>query len=111
MNFLRISILVFGVVSIELLTISPNPKRNEITWDESIRDMTFDITTSGVSFNANDTGSEVKSFERSREPKSHQMARYSEMGEIGQMRVYNVGVLMASHLGKCLGEWRNTSMS
>lgn len=109
MNFLGISILVFGVVSIELMSIPPNPKRNEIAWDESIRDMTFDITTSGVSFNGNDTGSEVKSFERSREPKSPQMARYSEMGEIGQMRVYNVGVLMASHLGKCWRDSRNSS--
>jgi len=58
-----------------------------------------------VWFNGSDASLEPKMFERSREAKSHQLSRYTEVGEMGQMRVYNVGVLMASHLGKWLVSW------
>lgn len=101
MLLLRVSIPFFFLMSTDSFSVHPNPKRNEISWDEANKDLSLDTTTSMLGFNGNDSFAEVRTFERSRDAKSHQLARLSEMGEIGQMRVYNVGVLMASHLGKC----------
>nr|XP_017002067.2 receptor-type guanylate cyclase gcy-28 isoform X2 [Drosophila takahashii] len=98
MHLLRISIQVFFLVLAGSFTVHPNPRRNEIIWDDANKDLSLDSTTSMMWFNGSDAGPEVKMFERSREAKYHQLPRYSEAGEMGQMRVYNVGVLMASHL-------------
>jgi len=105
MHLLRISIHVFFLMLARSFSVHPNPRRNEIIWDDLNKDLSLDSTTSMMWFNGSDSGPEPKMFERSREAKSHQLSRYTEVGEMGQMRVYNVGVLMASHLGKCLVSW------
>ncbi|XP_044317901.1 atrial natriuretic peptide receptor 1 isoform X2 [Drosophila rhopaloa] len=98
MHLLRISIHVFFLLSTGAFSAHPNPRRNEISWEDVNKDLSLDSTTSMAGYNGNDTGPEIKMFERSREAKSQQLSRYTEVGEMGQMRVYNVGVLMASHL-------------
>nr|XP_016928296.1 receptor-type guanylate cyclase gcy-28 isoform X1 [Drosophila suzukii] len=98
MHLLRISIHVSFLMLAGSFSVHPNPRRNEIIWDDLNKDLSMDSTTSMMWFNGSDAGPEPKMFERSREAKSHQLSRYTEVGEMGQMRVYNVGVLMASHL-------------
>ncbi|KMY95374.1 uncharacterized protein Dsimw501_GD25238, isoform B [Drosophila simulans] len=99
MHLLGISIHVFFLMFANCFSAHPNPRRNEITWDDLNKDISLDSTTSLVGFNASDAGLEQRMYERSRESKSPQLSRYTEVGEMSStMRVYNVGVLMASHL-------------
>ncbi|KRJ99806.1 uncharacterized protein Dyak_GE13756, isoform B [Drosophila yakuba] len=99
MHLLRISIHVFFLMFADCFSAHPNPRRNEITWEDLNKDISLDSTTSLVGFNASDASLEQRMYERSRDFKSPQLSRYTEVGEMGStMRVYNVGVLMASHL-------------
>nr|NP_611532.2 uncharacterized protein Dmel_CG3216, isoform D [Drosophila melanogaster]AAF46649.2 uncharacterized protein Dmel_CG3216, isoform D [Drosophila melanogaster] len=99
MHLLGISIHFFFLMYVNCFSAHPNPRRNDITWDDLNKDISLDSTTSLAGLNASDAGLEQRMYERSRESKSTQLSRYTEVGEMGStMRVYNVGVLMASHL-------------
>lgn len=83
-------------------------KRNEVeSWEVSSRehaavdDIHHLARSSNGNFNGHSNESiDIKVFERIREHRNI-TGTFSEV-DISKMRVYNVGVLMASHLGKCL---------
>lgn len=84
-------------------------KRNEIdSWEGGSREHAADdIHHLARSSNGNYNGHvnesiDIKVFERIREHRN--MTGTLNEVDISKMRVYNVGVLMASHLGKCLKE-------
>lgn len=90
------------------LAIHHGSKRNEVdSWEGSSRehaavDEIHHLARSGnANFNGHSNESiDIKVFERIREHRNI-TGTFSEV-DISKMRVYNVGVLMASHLGKCL---------
>lgn len=78
-------------------------KRSDIeSWEGSERvvdGISHQARSSNGNFNGHSNDSiDIKVFERIREPKN-QAGSLNE-SDISRMRVYNVGVLMASHLGK-----------
>ncbi|XP_034654604.1 atrial natriuretic peptide receptor 1 [Drosophila subobscura] len=95
----RSSVSVLFLLLANCFSTHKNAKRNEIdSWEDLTKEISFDTTTTLLGFNASDT-LDNKMFERSnaRDSKHQQLGRMTE-SEFSQMRVYNVGVLMASHL-------------
>lgn len=107
MLLLRLLLSLFLVVP-PGLAMHHGGKRNEVeSWEASSREHATvdDIHHLARSGNGNFNGHlnesiDVNVFERIREHRNI-TGTFSEV-DISKMRVYNVGVLMASHLGKCL---------